>query len=168
LRRFWLTCDWHEQKINFKIWLLNVTLTIKSDLHRNFLKWQKNDVRSQISCLNLRFYTSGVFSMDSPTPTLRINLNERRIVLGDSKWSWISMRTMYENLCGNCVGRIELTFFWQFIVAQFWKLSIQCTMVKKNMKCHTVVNPTPPTRLPHKFSSIVAILIHNHFESPTM
>jgi hypothetical protein len=29
------------------------------------------------------------------------------------------MATMYENLCGNCVGRIELTFFGQFIVAQF-------------------------------------------------
>jgi hypothetical protein len=34
------------------------------------------------------------------------------------------------------------------------------------MKCHTNVNFTPPTQLPHKFSSIVAILIHNHFESP--
>jgi hypothetical protein len=27
----------------------------------------------------LRFYTSGAFSNDSPTPTLRINLNERTI-----------------------------------------------------------------------------------------
>jgi hypothetical protein len=34
------------------------------------------------------------------------------------------------------------------------------------MKCHTNVNCTPPTQLPHKFSYIVAILIHNHFESP--
>jgi hypothetical protein len=24
----------------------------------------------------------------------------------------------------------------------------------------------PPTQLPHKFSYIIAILIHNHFESP--
>jgi hypothetical protein len=34
------------------------------------------------------------------------------------------------------------------------------------MKCHTNVNSTPPTQLPHKFSYIVAILIHNHFKSP--
>jgi hypothetical protein len=24
------------------------------------------------------------------------------------------MATMYENLCGSCVGRIELTFVWHF------------------------------------------------------
>jgi hypothetical protein len=34
------------------------------------------------------------------------------------------------------------------------------------MKCHTNDNSTPSTQLPHKFSYIVAILIHNHFESP--
>jgi hypothetical protein len=33
------------------------------------------------------------------------------------------------------------------------------------MKCHTYVSSTSPTQLPHKFSYIVAILIHNHFES---
>jgi hypothetical protein len=38
---------------------------------------------------------------------------------------------MYKNLCGNYVGRIELTFLWQFIVAQFWKLSNQCVMELK-------------------------------------
>jgi hypothetical protein len=27
---------------------------------------------------------------------------------------------------------------------------------------------TPPTQLPHTFSYIVAILIHNHFESPNI
>jgi hypothetical protein len=36
------------------------------------------------------------------------------------------------------------------------------------MKCHTNVNSTPPTQLPHKFLYIVAMLIHNHFESPNM
>jgi hypothetical protein len=36
------------------------------------------------------------------------------------------------------------------------------------MKCHTNVNSTPFTQLPHKFSYIVAILGHNHFESPNM
>jgi hypothetical protein len=36
------------------------------------------------------------------------------------------------------------------------------------MKCHTNVNSTPFTQLPHKFSYIVAILGHNHFESPNI
>jgi hypothetical protein len=34
------------------------------------------------------------------------------------------------------------------------------------MKCHTNDNSTSSTQLPHKFSYIVAILGHNHFESP--
>jgi hypothetical protein len=34
------------------------------------------------------------------------------------------------------------------------------------MKCHTNVNSTPPTQLPHTSSYIVAIPIRNHFESP--
>jgi hypothetical protein len=41
---------------------------------------------------------------------------------------------------------------------------IKCTL----MKCHTNVNSTPPTESPHKFSYIVAIFIHNHFESHNM
>jgi hypothetical protein len=36
------------------------------------------------------------------------------------------------------------------------------------MKCHTNNNSTSSTQLPHKFSYIVAILGHNHFESPNM
>jgi hypothetical protein len=36
------------------------------------------------------------------------------------------------------------------------------------MKNHTNVKSTPPTQLPHKFSYIVAIFIHNHFESPNI
>jgi hypothetical protein len=36
------------------------------------------------------------------------------------------------------------------------------------MKCHTNDNSTSSTQLPHKFSYIVAILGHNHFESPNM
>jgi hypothetical protein len=36
-------------------------------------------------------------------------------VLGDSNLLWISMATMYENVCGNCVGGVELTFVWHFI-----------------------------------------------------
>jgi hypothetical protein len=34
------------------------------------------------------------------------------------------------------------------------------------MNCQRNVNSTLPTQLPHKFSYIVAILGHNHFESP--
>jgi hypothetical protein len=41
---------------------------------------------------------------------------------------------------------------------------IKCTL----MKYHTNVNSTRSTQLPHKFSYIVAILIHNHFESPNI
>jgi hypothetical protein len=36
------------------------------------------------------------------------------------------------------------------------------------MNCERNVNSILPTQLPHKFSYIVAILIHNHFESPIM
>jgi hypothetical protein len=31
---------------------------------------------------------------------------------------------------------------------------------------YTNVNSIPHTQLPHKFTHIVAIFIHNHFESP--
>jgi hypothetical protein len=41
---------------------------------------------------------------------------------------------------------------------------INCTL----MKCHTSDNSTSSTQLPHKFSYIVAILGHNHFESPNI
>jgi hypothetical protein len=41
---------------------------------------------------------------------------------------------------------------------------IKCTL----MKCHTNINSTPFTQLPHKFSYIVAILGHNHFASPNI
>jgi hypothetical protein len=36
------------------------------------------------------------------------------------------------------------------------------------MKCYTNDNSTSSTQLPHNFSYIVAILGHNHFESPNM
>jgi hypothetical protein len=36
------------------------------------------------------------------------------------------------------------------------------------MNCQRNVNSILPTQLPHKFSYIVAILTHNHFESPNM
>jgi hypothetical protein len=47
-----------------------------------------------------------------------------------------------------------------------------CNGIKKIkgtlMKCHTNINSTSFTQLPHKFSYIVAILGHNHFESPNI
>jgi hypothetical protein len=36
------------------------------------------------------------------------------------------------------------------------------------MKCHKNDNSISFTQLPHKFSYIVAILGHNHFESPNI
>jgi hypothetical protein len=36
------------------------------------------------------------------------------------------------------------------------------------MNCQRNVNSILPTELPHKFSYIVAILIHNNFESPNI
>jgi hypothetical protein len=36
------------------------------------------------------------------------------------------------------------------------------------MNCQKNVNSILYTQLPHKFSYIVAILIHNHFESPNI
>jgi hypothetical protein len=36
------------------------------------------------------------------------------------------------------------------------------------MNCQINVNSILPTELPHTFSYIVAIFIHNHFESPNM
>jgi hypothetical protein len=36
------------------------------------------------------------------------------------------------------------------------------------MNCQRNINSTLPTQLPHKFSYIVAILGHNHFESPNI
>jgi hypothetical protein len=36
------------------------------------------------------------------------------------------------------------------------------------MNCQRNVNSILPTELPHRFSYIVAILIHDHFESPNI
>jgi hypothetical protein len=30
--------------------------------------------------------------------------------MSDSKWLWINMATMHDNLYGNCVGGVDLTF----------------------------------------------------------
>jgi hypothetical protein len=37
---------------------------------------------------------------------------------------------------------------------------IKCTL----MKCHTNVNSTPPTQLPHRCSYMVAIFMYSHLE----
>jgi hypothetical protein len=71
------------------------------------------------------------------------------------------MTTMYENLCGNCAGRIEswdrvdisLTVHSRAVLKIVKSMcngikKITCTL----MKCHTNVNFTPFTQLPHKFS----------------
>jgi hypothetical protein len=82
---------------------------------------------------------------------------------------------MYEHLCGNCVGSIAIDIDITLTVHSRAILKVvksMCNGIKKNQmhayenKCHTNVNSIPFTQLPHKFSYIVAILIHNHFESP--
>jgi hypothetical protein len=89
------------------------------------------------------------------------------------KWQVVfcNLSPLYEHLCGNRVGRVDLIFLWQFIVAQFWKLSSpMCNGIKKikcaHMKCHTNVNYSPPTLLPHTSSYIAATPIDNHFDHP--
>jgi hypothetical protein len=82
---------------------------------------------------------------------------------------WPSMATMYENLCGNCVGRVDI-FLTVHCRAILKTVKSMCNDIKKIkctlMKCHKNDNSTSSTQLPHKFSYIVAILDHNHFESP--
>jgi hypothetical protein len=85
--------------------------------------------------------------------------------IGWLKMMWISMATMYENLCGNCVGRVELTFVWHFISVHliiFIPLHIGLTIFKiarlwtvKEMS--TVSYP----QLPHEFLYLSTIIL-NH------
>jgi hypothetical protein len=68
-------------------------------------------------------------------------------------------------------SRFDWSIFVTQLVAKHMKeiIKLICNGIKKIkcslMKCHTNVY-TPPTQLAHTFSYIVAILIHNHFESP--
>jgi hypothetical protein len=67
-------------------------------------------------------------------------------------------------LCGYGRVDISLTVYSRAILKT---VKSMCNDIKKNqMKCHTNDNSTSSTQLPHKFSYIVAILGHNHFESP--
>jgi hypothetical protein len=79
---------------------------------------------------------------------------------------------MYGNICGNFVNHrvdISLTVHSRAILKI---VKSRCNGIKKIkctlMKCQKNVNSTPSTQLPHKFSYIVAILIHNYFESPNI
>jgi ribosomal protein S26 len=90
----------------------------------------------------------------------------------DSKWLGISMVTIYENLCDNCVGGVELTFVWHFINVHlifFIPLYIDLTIFKI-ARLWTVKEMSTLT-YPHSCHihfRIVAIRIHNHFESPNI
>jgi hypothetical protein len=62
------------------------------------------------------------------------------------------------------------SFFYSFFIAL---LRLNFTFIRMifygiQMIVHTNVNYIPFTQLSHKFSYIVAILIHNHFESPNI
>jgi hypothetical protein len=83
--------------------------------------------------------------------------------------------------CGSCVRG----FVWQLIG---WGGVVICMTFHKRafdffdiithwfdsfqncatMNCQRNINSTLPTQLPHTFSCMVAILGHNHFESPNM
>jgi hypothetical protein len=72
---------------------------------------------------------------------------------------------MYENLCGNCVGRIELTFFSQFKVAQFRKLSNQCVNAPRPPRCITdssLINQGGREMHAYEMSYKMSILSHSH------
>jgi hypothetical protein len=80
---------------------------------------------------------------------------------------------MYEHLCGNYVGGVELTFVSHFISVHLFFFYTIAHLFDKFQNCATMncqrnVNCILPTQLPHKFSYIVAILIHNHFELPNI
>jgi hypothetical protein len=70
-------------------------------------------------------------------------------------------------LCGYDRVHISLTVHSRAILKTVKSMcndikKIKCTL----MKCQTNDNSTSSTQLPHQFSYIVAILGHNHFESP--
>jgi hypothetical protein len=65
--------------------------------------------------------------------------------------------------------RIELTVHSRAILKVVKSMCNGIKKIKSTLiKCHTNVNSIPFTQLPHKFSYIVVILIHNHFESPNI
>jgi hypothetical protein len=68
------------------------------------------------------------------------------------------MATTYKNVCGNCVGRIELIFLRQFINAQFLKLSSQRAMIKKN-QMHTYEMSKKCQLYPTQFESPISFYI---------
>jgi hypothetical protein len=79
------------------------------------------------------------------------------------------VRKFMWQLCGwGRVGRVDISLTVDSR-AILKIVESMCNDIKKIkcmlMKCHTNINSTPPTQLPHTFSYIVAILIHNHFES---
>jgi hypothetical protein len=69
---------------------------------RRFLK-EVLDIDKQIQIMN---DNQGARSL-AQNP---IQHSRTKHILGDSKRLWPSMAAMYENLSGNCVGRVELTF----------------------------------------------------------
>jgi hypothetical protein len=79
------------------------------------------------------------------------------------------VRKFMWQLCGQGRVDISLTVHRRAILKVVKSMcneikKIKCTL----MKCHTNINSTPFTQLPHTFSYIVAILGHNHFKSPNM
>jgi hypothetical protein len=77
------------------------------------------------------------------------------------------VRKFIWQLCG--WGRVEICMTFHKRAFDFFLY--HCTFICQfsncaTMNCQRNVNSILPTQLPHKFSYIVAILSHNHFESP--
>jgi hypothetical protein len=77
---------------------------------------------------------------------------------------------------GNYVRKFMWQLFDSSLSRNFEKCQVNVQWYKKNQmhaykmsyECQLHIPQTPPIQLPHKFSYIVAILIHNHFESPNI
>jgi hypothetical protein len=94
-------------------------------------------------------------------------------LLGDSKWLWITVAIVYEDLCGNCVGgRVDISMTFHKRAFDFFiPLHIGLTIFKTARLCTVKEVSTlsyPQSCHIFKFSYIVAILIHNSLESPNI
>jgi hypothetical protein len=63
-----------------------------------------------------------------------------------------------------CITFHKRAFVFFYTIAHLFDKFQNCA----TMNCQRNVNCILPTQLPHKFSYIIAILIHNHFELPNI
>jgi hypothetical protein len=68
-------------------------------------------------------------------------------------------------LCGR--GRVDICMTFEKRAFDFFYTTLHIDSTIFKIARQRNVNSILPTQLPHKFSYIVAILIHNHFETPS-